>query len=468
HDGTNGGLIDVSGITTIDPDVTVNLGGGFESLSDLPGTVILRSGTFSAGSTAPKSKLFTYALSGTELTIASEDFAEGIKEIISAASGGGVTDNYSNVGSLVNRLEHDDRVSRDLHGRLLSNLEKIDALAAKGGASETALKQFVGEEALTAINAQADTLIKVNTALNNRFQAIHNFRQAPSAGYGAAANRFWVNGFGQWNRQKDTNRLKGYDYNLGGLVLGYDRETAAASGLTLGLNGAVTKGTLKNNDGLAETDVRAVNLGLYGTYEFGGGFFIDANLGYGYAENEAEINLLTGGRKTGDFNSHSYQAGLNLGYAFNLGGTTRLTPSAGLQFTHIKQDGWREKIVADPDNDVVANWFDTSKHNFVEIPLNLKLDATFTTESGISVAPELRVGGVIAANNHDSELRLGFVGADDSTTIRGLSPAKSRFTAGAGLKVQLNETVDFFTGYDLEARSGYQGHTASLGLGFSF
>jgi uncharacterized protein with beta-barrel porin domain len=63
---------------------------------------------------------------------------------------------------------------------------------------------------------------------------------------------------------------------------------------------------------------------------------------------------------------------------------------------------------------------------------------------------------------------MGFVGSNDSVTIYGIEPGRSRFVAGAGIKAQLSDTVDIFAAYDLEARSGYTGHSASIGLGFSF
>jgi outer membrane autotransporter protein len=52
--------------------------------------------------------------------------------------------------------------------------------------------------------------------------------------------------------------------------------------------------------------------------------------------------------------------------------------------------------------------------------------------------------------------------------MSGIGPGRSRMTAGAGIKAQLNESLDVFANYDLEARSGYQGHSASFGVGISF
>ena len=218
---------------------------------------------------------------------------------------------------------------------------------------------------------------------------------------------------------------------------------------------------------MAQTSLRTAGLGLYSLYELGQ-YFVDFDLGYNRSDNDSTINPALGGRKNSEFSSGSFQAGLNFGRVFPLGQTATLTPSAGIRHTRVKQHGWEEKIVSDPDNTAIANWFGDSSENFLEVPVNLKLATTFETKGGSTVSPELRLGGLIAANHPKSELRLGFVGSEESTTISGIEPGKSRLIAGTGLKAQLSDTADVFLNYDLEARRGYQGHSASAGLGISF
>jgi len=384
-----------------------------------------------------------------------------------------VSANYAATAELVNSIRNNPDTDPVLVGRLEAYGSQMVSFFHSGnfGAAEIALRQLTGEANTQTMNAVADTMAAKQGKLNSRMEGNRSKSkvaqaQAPAAGYGEAENRVWAGGFGTWNTQKDRDSVLGYDYNAGGLLLGYEREVG--NGLTLGVNGSWSAGTLKNNDGLSETDIKTFGLGLYGSYEFGNGFFIDGNLGYGRADNEADINLIIGGSKKSDFNSDSFTAGLNFGYALQLAEATYLTPSLGLQYTHIKQDSWQEKIVSDPNNAAVAHWFGDSKQDFLEIPLGLKLETNIETGDGTLITPELRVGGIIAANKPKSELRMGFVGSDESMTIHGVDPGQSRFTAGAGLKVQLNDKVDIFASYDLEAKSKYMGHQATAGLGFSF
>jgi outer membrane autotransporter protein len=165
---------------------------------------------------------------------------------------------------------------------------------------------------------------------------------APSAGYGDAREHVWASGFGSWTRQKDT-QVMGCRCSAGGVILGYDQELASVPGLTLGLTGAFSKGTLKNSGRLAKTGIGTFSPGVCGLYEFGNGLYLDPSLGSGWAKNQFHISFLNA-RKTGDFDSDNFQAALNLGYAVQLTDSTRLIPSSGIQYIHIKQDGWRKKI----------------------------------------------------------------------------------------------------------------------------
>jgi len=373
--------------------------------------------------------------------------------------------NFINAGALIDRIV---KSNPDLGDKLLVTLQKIGfALESAPGQAEKALRQLIGEGALHTVNAHHNTVSQVAATLGGRLQTLLS-GLPPAAGNGPADNRLWLKPFGQWNHQKDDNNVLGYHYNSGGLMLGYDREMALP-GLTLGLYGSLAQGRLEND--LAETSLRTAGLGLYSLYEFGQ-YFVDASLGCSRSDNQANIGIseiLGGGNKSSEFHSGSYQAGLDFGRVFQILEKASLTPSAGIRLTQVKQKGWTEKVVSpDPENTLPANWFGDSRQNFVEIPLNLKLAATYETKGGATVSPELRLGGIIEANHPKSEFRLGFVGSNDSAIISGIAPGRSRLVAGAGLKAQLSEATDVFLNYDLEARSGYQGHSASAGIGISF
>lgn len=433
------------------------------------GKTVLSAGSF-ANDTVFKNTLYSLKIDDQNNMVV--DKYLGSKQVIEgmlSSAGSSMTKNYANAAVLIDAVIQSDNASAELQSVLGANMETLAEMGENGDpASELALKQLIGEEALGTVNATVDTLERMNSALDGRLNTLRDFSAAPSAGYGQTLNRVWLGGFGTWSRQDNRGRIYGYDYDAGGLMLGYDREVESAPGLTLGLSGAWSDGTLKNKSGLAETDIDTFSLGLYGSYDFRNGFFVDGNLSYGHSSNDSTIKLVVGGKKSSSFDSDSWQAGLNFGYTRYLSDNTRLIPSVGLQYIHIKQDGWREKIVSNPNNLAVANWFGDSKHNFLEIPLKLRLNSSIETDSGLTLTPELRIGGIFTADKPKSELRMGFAGSGDSANIYGIDPGRNRFQAGAGLKAQLSDNIDIRINYDFEGRSGYKAHNLNGGLGFSF
>lgn len=468
------GKMSVTGEVTVEEGAKVSF---FKPNSEEPSTVIsitdgnkviLEAGSFHDG-TLLQNALFDFRIenSGSGQRMVVNSYTGSAGAIQNAA--GGMTANYASTAGLVDRLLTSANTPADLSNRLIGNLEGIDTLADSGDRSaEKAVKQLVGEEALASVNAAIDTAQQVTNTLGGRFNTLHDAYQAPSGGYADTLNRVWLSGFGNWVRQENRSGIYGYDYDSGGIVLGYDREVESVQGLTLGVSGAWSSGTVKNNDKLTETDVDVFSFGLYSSYEFGNGLFLDGNINYGFVDNDTETKLVLGGRKKGSFDSSTLQMGLTLGYTHNLTPSTKLIPSVGVQYIHAEQDSWREKITADPSGNAVAHWFGENKNDFVEFPVKLRLNSTFEVGSDVLITPELRVGGTFVAHKPEARMQVGFVGSGDSVVINGINPGKNRYQIGGGVKVQVTDLVDVFADYDYEGRSGFKSHSASAGLGFSF
>jgi hypothetical protein len=139
----------------------------------------------------------------------------------------------------------------------------------------------------------------------------------------------------------------------------------------------------------------------------------------------------------------------------------------GVQYIHIKQDGWRERLSNPFAPMVAAHWFGDSKQNFVEIPVSVKLESSHKVGSAV-ISPEIHGCGIFTATNPRSNVRMGFIGSNSSMNLVGLDFDKNRFQLGTSLKVQVSDYVDIFGSYELETRSKFTSHYAHLGLGVSF
>gem|GEM_PF-1781858 len=394
---------------------------------------------------------------------------KGFAGAFSEAGGPIQSTNFQRAGALMDQIYNsgNNQALSDSLYKAVAMIDDIDK-AGREKDAEIALRQLIGESTLGARQAAADTAFKTQGAVLGRLDKIRDTSGStpPAAGDSGLDNRVWVGGFGSWNKQKDRDNVLGYDYNAGGFALGYDHE-AETLPLTLGAVTAFSWGKIESNNSRDKIDVDTFSLGLYGSYRFTNGLFVDGTVGYGHASNESTVNLVTGGQKTGSFSIDSWQFGARTGYIFEAG-DFRLTPSVGLRYLYTQQGSWGEYLnEAAVANGGIALWFGSQSDHQVDIPLNLTVNTSIESGNAL-ITPELRLGVNFVAKRPDNELQMGFVGSDASATLKGISPARTTFEGGAGLKIKLNDMVDVFVNYDLQAGSKFMGHNASAGLGFQF
>jgi outer membrane autotransporter protein len=481
HNLTSTGKITVSGTATIGDSVKVVF--AEEATGKKP--VEVNSGNrvlFTAGSFADDtvfvSNTYTLVKSGNDIVLGEiikggGNSPGGVYIMPSEAysalgSNGNIVAGIALIGSIVDEDALPGSAKEQLQQRILGAVHAaVDGLGDDPAALGLAIAQLAGSEALSTANAAAETSNLVVSAIGTRFAAIHSYESfPPSAGYADSLNRLWVSGYGNWSRQRDHGGTGGYRYDTKGVVIGYDREFSAVEDLTVGLATAWTDGKLKNNDGRASTDVKTISLNLYGNYKFENGMFIDALIGYGHSENDADIFQIIGGaRKTASFDTETFQAAFDLGYFIRLSDQFNLAPSIGLHYLSVRQDGWTEQIAADPANLAVANWFGGVSRSYLDIPVEFTLSGELQAGS-VTIYPKVKTGVIFTANRPDNDMAFGFAGSGKSAVIHGIAPSRTRFQGGVSLGIQATEVLDLFLDYDIEARNGYQSHSGMLGAGF--
>ncbi|MCD8350984.1 MAG: autotransporter outer membrane beta-barrel domain-containing protein [Planctomycetaceae bacterium] len=285
---------------------------------------------------------------------------------------------------------------------------------------------------------------------------------SPGCEVADTVDRLWLGGFGAWTRQSDKGDNVGYRYVSHGMVMGYDWEQSGD--ITLGVSGAYSTGDLDSHNDVARTKVETVNLAMYATYDPMNGLFADAAINYGQSWNKASLQTLTGYR-TGRFNTHSFGAGVNVGYVFETEGGYRVTPMLGVQWSHLHQEGWNENASG---AGVVAQWYDGTDDDYIEIPLTVRINRSFQLSNGMIVTPEARAAVMLDVGPSRSTVRTGFVGSPELTTLHGIDPGKARALIGAGVKANLTNAIDAYMDYNHEFRSGYRNSNLTGGVGLSF
>ncbi len=273
-------------------------------------------------------------------------------------------------------------------------------------------------------------------------------------------DRMWIGGVGAWSKQKDTAEDFGYKYTAYGLVGGYEWERGD---LTVGIAGGYTKGKLKGNDGISKNDVDTMQIGAYASYDPVSGVFADARVGIGRSNNKLS-GLEDGIPISGSFHHNSISAGLNMGYTVQRG-DLRITPTLGVQWTHLNQGSWLEET-ASPG--ALGNWYDSASNDYIEFPLAVRVNRAFQMSNGMVVTPEARAAYIFNAGDNAATVRTGPIGDDAGSVLFGVNPGNSRGLVGAGVKVNLNSKFDAYVDYNYEFRSNFSNNNLTTGMGVSF
>jgi outer membrane autotransporter protein len=469
-DGDKLSLMTVTGVATIQEGAAVVFEGNVTQDSvDVP--FFTAQGGYYDSRILPVSAFCTIGMLDRSIVIKSAvaDSSGAVGLIAAAAGRDGYSENYSAFSDFADAVISSSSVAPELDERLSDYFAAAVVLAEDGNAgSAGALMQITGEDVMSAPSALRESLGQFSATLERRAQKVAlALRAAPAAGDGEPLNRIWASGFGSWIRQEDSGGLYGYRYGVAGVMIGCDRGVAGVPGLRVGVNIALSKGRLRNNDALSRVDIDTVSFGAYGIYLFGSGVFLDASVGFGFTDNDYSSDQVVGGRIAADFSAKSFQAAANIGWNWDVSESLQLIPSVGLSWAHIRQEGWSERIVSDPNSLVLANWFEGSYVDYLEVPLTLRLSGTFGS-GGVLFTPEAYLGAVIVADSPERDQRVGLVGSGESFSIRGIDSGKTRWRAGLSLKAQVTDLVDIFAGYSLEARKSYRAHSGQLGIGFSF
>lgn len=463
----------VSGATDIEDGAMANVQ-NIDSI-DAVGKTILASGSVTGSFGA--NGLYQVETDGNTVKIAGMNRVEDV-----LSSNNITTGNSASAGAMTTAVMNDASASAALRTNLNNAVQNIVTLAASNPElAKAAAAQLFGEHGLAGISASQTTAQNFSGSVGNHQVQLRDAAFASASATVSAAsssalasfasgasgfnpNRIWGGGFGAWTDQDDRNNMTGYEYKSGGFILGYDRKIGES--LIVGLSGAYSTGEIENNDGYTTTDVDTFNVGLYASYNHCSGFFADVNAGFGFAWNDTETEdlLVPGGRKTGDYENTSFQLGGTVGYAFTLPQDFRFIPSVGVQYTHVSQDAWNEKVNVNQ----IANAFDESKQNYVSIPVQVRVNKTFNLGNGASITPEVRGAWIYEARDPQARVRMGYVGSNASTTLYGIDAGRSRGLIGAGVKAKFNNCVDAFVDYNYEFRSGYSNHNVMAGLGLSF
>lgn len=261
-------------------------------------------------------------------------------------------------------------------------------------------------------------------------------------------SRSWVDFAYSRGNVEGQGDLGSYGYTLSGLVGGVDLidDPTHSLGVYLGFGTSA----LDEHDSVdQEITGHSFHLGAYGQYVLPSGWALDGVLGYMYGRSESErvvpdVGAFRGGTATADFDSHGIYAGLAVSRDFAVATDTVLSPSFGMVYSHLRQEGFAESGAGDFNWDVDATeadalvasiGLDVSRHFQTTGARTWSLDGMIRYHHDFFAAQD---------DKHEITVRSPLVG---SVTQIGQNRGADGLSIGLGATGHLNENTTFGVGY---------------------
>ncbi|MCD8352003.1 MAG: autotransporter outer membrane beta-barrel domain-containing protein [Planctomycetaceae bacterium] len=283
--------------------------------------------------------------------------------------------------------------------------------------------------------------------------------------------------------QKETDGALGYTSKVSGFATGISRMLGESS--AIGFAAGYDARRLARKDGYHfRNNADTLHLALYGGTNIGS-FFLDAYAGWSRAWNRMEREVVDFAGRRVSLNKANYRddvwsAGVKASYVWILANDVRVTPSLGLDFSHVRQEGINERMRTDIPGIDSRLRSGRSTYSNLAIPLTVSVNRTFasnflTLKGAQSLwTPEIRGGYVPIVG--DKRADVDFTSANP--VVAGLPPinfkttsakfAGSYGTAGAGLKMKLADKYIFGGEYDYTFGDKYRNHSLNAMYGVSF
>lgn len=265
----------------------------------------------------------------------------------------------------------------------------------------------------------------------------------------------WLKAFGSRADQDMDDGFAGYNATTGGLAFGMD--TLVRSDTVIGVavtyaNTDVDMEDYRRGDG---STIDTYQLTGYATRDFGR-FYAEAMLGYAYHEYGSRRDTTITGVAEGDYSGQQYAARVTAGLPIALGRKVVLTPTAGVEWNHLRQDSYTEKGAGALSMEVNSVSADR-----LQSLVGVKL-ATRYKVGEYSLQPQAQLGWRHQFDNDGIDTTATFTGGGAAFTTEGQKAEDDSFTAGIGLSMSKTDSALFSLQLDTEQASKYSAYAAQL------
>lgn len=272
----------------------------------------------------------------------------------------------------------------------------------------------------------------------------------------------------------------GYEQSTSGFATGVSRLIGERS--AIGVAVGYDRRKLRGRDNyVMENNGDTLHLALYGGTSIGC-LFIDGYAGFSRTWNKskrrAEFPGVGNGESIGEakLRDNVFSGGFKASYVWILGNDMRITPSLGLDVTHVRMSGGKERGKWGTPNESPA-LLSIDKSNFTSVAMPIMVSANKTFSSSFLAfkgndslwTPEVRGGIVPQFGSKHAKVDTRFNNSNSPTfTAESTRFNRTYGTVGAGLKIKLANKYIFGVDYDYSFSSKWNHHSLTGMYGVSF
>ena len=307
---------------------------------------------------------------------------------------------------------------------------------------------FSGRPVMLA--SRADT---GSDAGNTLLAALGNMRSEGRPRWG-----LWAQGYGGMGDRHGNEISSRYDYDLAGIVVGFDRKMGDS--LLLGISMGYSHTRLNMKDSSDSATVSSYQGSLYGSYKKDP-WYVNGIMAYGYNRYDTSRNIIFGGlARTANalYGGHAMGGYVETGYRLTTA-VVNIIPMASIQGSHLTRDSFKER-----DAGALNLYVDRDNASSMQSSLGVRLRKEYGVSTGI-VVPEIWGKWLHEFSNNEYTVNALFAGSPISIfTVKGGRPDRDSANAGLLLTWETKKGMDLYISYDAILSGDRTDQGGSLGM----
>ncbi|PJE78463.1 Outer membrane protein B [invertebrate metagenome] len=384
------------------------------------------------------------------------------------------TRNLETVGDMLG--EDDEKVIEPLMQTIADNV----GMSAADNAFQI-LATVSSEDGLKTVAEQnrpnnSDSIVQASTEIGSAFtkQLTHRLGRHKKASLQAAGDEihnpgFWIQGLHVNGKQKerhnsDGTRFFGYDLSIDGVALGFDR---TQDEWTLGIAGGWGTAAVDLESDADHEAIDHYQLGVYGQWNKDRWYAqLTFNTGIHAVNKTRYVDNFVSAPLESDFDRYYVSSQFMGGKHYDMGTvrTVRVQPMAGLNYSLVRQESYREK---DTGSTGFAQKVNAETFQRMEAGLGVSLSSDWMLDNGV-LTPSLGLMGWYDLRGKKTELTAQSVLGGSEFTVKGADPVRERWVADAKLTYAKGDNMEFSVGYERRQQSGFHSDNYRMSLRYHF